>query len=461
MELNDPGNSSRRNFLQKTALLAALTPKQLGRSAAESEPANLAGTGENVPEMVEADGRLRLSFGEEKVIVPKGLQPFLLVTKTGAIIVQAQLPEKPFPSPRMHYERAMGTFISRDDAKTWTNIPLKPGENGVNLEGGGIQLKDGTLIALDTYIVPGKKDGQGLGQLYTSRDDWQTLDGPVDVPFDLPGADFYASKDDGGHPHEAQRLHRRILEMPNGDLLATFYGWTKEDRTPSTYMASMMKTRVLLVRSTDKGKHWKQIATVAVGPDIGTEGLDEPVIARISKGPNAGRLLCFMRTGRELRESFSDDNGATWSPHQPRVFAGLDIYRTELWVDWLRNKTDSKGKPLDEGNSDELRGAVVDPDLIELRSGLLVAAFGIRVPQKACWKYPEHSWNGNYLAFSQDHGKTWPNVVRMTSGVMTTHYMAIEEMRTDNKVYVAYDLGAWGKSPRNAVGRTLEITINS
>jgi hypothetical protein len=68
---------------------------------------------------------------------------------------------------------------------------------------------------------------------------------------------------------------------------------------------------------------------------------------------------------------------------------------------------------------------VVDPDLIELRSGLLVAAFGVRVPQKLCWQHPEHPWNGNYLAFSYDHGATWKNVVRMTSGVLTTHYMAI------------------------------------
>ena len=145
---------------------------------------------------------------------------------------------------------------------------------------------------------------------------------------------------------------------------------------------------------------------------------------------------------------------------RPRVFAGLDIYRTELWVDHFRNFKGSKGKLLDENNPDDLRGAVVDPDLIELRGGLLVAAFGVRIPQKACWQHPEHPWNGNYLAFSSDHGQTWSNVVRMTSGVLTTHYMAVEETPTDNKIFVAYDLGGWSKGmPRDIWGRFVTVTV--
>jgi hypothetical protein len=330
------------------------------------------------------------------------------------------------------------------------------------MEGGVVQLRDGTIIALDTYVTPGANPDQGIGQLYTSTNDWQTLEGPKDVTFDLPGVDFYCSKDDGGHPHDAQRLHRRILELPNGDLLTTVYGWIKGDKTPATYMPAMMKSRVMLARSQDRGQHWKLVSTVAVDPTIGTEGFDEPAITRLSKGPNAGRLICLMRTGRELREATSDDEGVTWSPHYPRVFAGLDIYRTELWVDWLRNFKGSKGRFLDENNPDDLRGAVVDPDMIELRSGLLVAAFGVRIPQKACWQHPEHSWNGNYLAISRDHGKTWPNVIRMTSGVLTTHYMAIEETLTDNKIFVTYDLGGWSKGMnRDIWGRFVNIALKA
>ena len=89
------------------------------------------------------------------------------------------------------------------------------------------------------------------------------------------------------------------------------------------------------------------------------------------------------------------------------MFAGLDVYRTGSGWTCSGTSPTSKGSLLNESNPDELRGAVVDPDLIELRSGLLVAAFGVRIPQKLCWRHPEHPWNGNYLAFS-DHGKTCP-----------------------------------------------------
>ena len=144
----------------------------------------------------------------------------------------------------------------------------------------------------------------------------------------------------------------------------------------------------------------------------------------MSKGPNPGRLICLMRTGRELYKTQSDDDGVTWTPPHPHVFAGLDVYRTELWVDMLRDFPDFKGKPLDENNPDELRGAVVDPDLIEMPAASSSPPSASASPRNSAGAHPEHAWNGNYLAVSLDHGQTWSNVVRMTSGVLTTHYMA-------------------------------------
>ncbi|HXE55297.1 MAG TPA: sialidase family protein [Tepidisphaeraceae bacterium] len=352
----------------------------------------------------------------------------------------------------------MRTEVSRDGGLSWITIPLKPGENGLDMEGGAIQLRDGSILALDTFVTPGERPGLGMGQLYTSHDDWTSLQGPFDAVFDIPNAKFDGSTDDGGRPHAAHRLHRRIIELPNGDLLATMYGWLKGDGTPSTYAPTMMKTRAMLVRSSDRGRHWRLVSTIAANPAVGTEGFGEPVLCRVSHGPHAGRLLCVMRTGRNLYEAWSDDEGRTWTSPQELVIAGLDVNRTDLWVDHFRHFKDFHGKLLDEHNPDELRGAAVDPDLIELRGGLLVLAFGIRVPQKLCWQHPEFPWNGTYLAVSSDHGQTWPTVARLTSGVLTTHYMALQESPTDNRLYVAYDLGGWSKGMRrDVVGRWVDV----
>src|SRR5689334_1930427 len=93
----------------------------------------------NIPETIEADGKLRLDYTDEQLVLPRGLQPSMLCTKSGVFVVQAQIPEKPIPSSRMVYPWAMETRVSRDGAKTWTPIPNRPGENGLNLEGGAIQ----------------------------------------------------------------------------------------------------------------------------------------------------------------------------------------------------------------------------------------------------------------------------------------------------------------------------------
>jgi hypothetical protein len=432
-----------------------------GRLPAEAVLRGSGAHAKNIPGVLLTDPRVQLSFGDEQLVLEDGLQPSMVITRTGTIVVQSHLSEESFPAKRYASHSAMGTVISRDGGANWTRLPLKAGENGLNLEGGAIQLRDGSLLALDTYVTPGPQPGTGCGQLYFSTDDWHTLQGAVEITFNLPGVRFTGSSDDGGRPHTAMRLHRRILELPNGDLLTTLYGWCEGDTTPAAYVTTMKKTRVMLVRSTNRGRHWDLVSTVAVDPAVGTEGFDEAVLIRLSHGPHPGRLICQMRTGREQREAVSDDGGRTWTPAYPRVYAGLDVYRTEQWVEMFRGVKDKAGHPI-ENNPNELIGAVVDPDLLELRSGVLVASFGVRVPPRACWPRAEHPWNGSYLAFSLDHGATWSHVVRMTSGVLTTHYTAIEETPQDNRIFFAHDLGDWRSGRgRSTHGRFVQVTVAS
>jgi hypothetical protein len=220
----------------------------------------------------------------------------------------------------------------------------------------------------------------------------------------------------------------------------------------------MKKTRVMLFRSKDKGRNWEYVSTVAADSKVGTEGFGEPVINRVNKGKHEGRLISLIRTGRELYKVISDDEGKTWNKPEPIVFAGRDVYATDQWKEMFKD-TKRKGE-LIVNNPNEIIGAVVDPDLLTLRSGILVAAFGVRIPARANWQNPTHPWNGNYLAFSTDGGDTWGNIVQMTSGIYTTHYMAVEEMKKDNNIFVVYDFGYWQcKCGRYTYGRPIEISL--
>ncbi len=450
--------TSRRRFLFTSSILLAGVPllkiNLLKAGGLKNQQLKIV---HNTPIVVTTDHRLNLDYGVERLVMDEGLQPSMLCTRTNALIVQSQIASKPFPQKRIFYPFAMKTVVSRDNGNSWKEFGFPKGDNGVDIEGGITQLRDGTILALETYVTPGEKPDQGAGLLYYSKDDFKTLRGPIDITFNIPDADFYGSTDDGGRPHAAMRLHRRILELPNGDLLTTIYGWMKGDNAPCDYQPKMKKTRVMFFKSTNKGRHWDYVSTVAVDPKVGTEGFGEPTIAYIHKGKHKGRIICFMRTGIELYQAHSDDGGKSWQGVKPLQFADRDVYNTALWKEMFKEVIRG-GKPV-IGNPVEDRGAVVDPDLLVLRSGIVVAVFGLRIPAKACWQKPEFPWNGNYIAFSEDGGDSWSNVIQLTSAIDTTHYMAVEETVEDNKIFVVYDFGHWnGKQGRYTYGRPIKIS---
>ncbi|MBS0662961.1 MAG: exo-alpha-sialidase [Verrucomicrobia bacterium] len=402
--------------------------------------------------VVRDDPRVRLEFGEPHLVMKGGLQPSLLGTSAGTLIVQAQTVDAPLPSKRISYPSAIMTVVSRDGGRIWTEFPRPKGENGLNFEGGAVQLRSGRIVALDTYIPPTGDEQYGQGELYVSDDDWRTLRGPEEVLFHLPGVNYHGSSDDYGRAHVAVRLHRRLLELPDGDLLATVYGWFQGDNTPADYLPTMKKTRAFLVRSSDAGHNWRLVGTIAADSSIGTEGFDEPALVRISAGPNADRLRCYLRTGRELYETWSDDEGVTWA--RPRIldFGVIDIRHTDKWAAMFQGVVERDGRPVN------LIGSVVDPDVVELRNGLLVCTVGVRIPARSCWPRAGYPGNGDYLAVSVDHGETWSHVVRLTSGILTTHYTAVTETNQDNQLFVAYDLGDWTSGQgRDIYGRTVSL----
>lgn len=88
------------------------------------------------------------------------------------------------------------------------------------------------------------------------------------------------------------------------------------------------KNRVVIFRSDDDGKSWKETILGTIPPHVATgnhHGVRwqnygcEPTVVELS----TGRLWVVIRTSQDNHyESFSDDGGETWTPPQPSQFFG-------------------------------------------------------------------------------------------------------------------------------------------
>jgi len=387
---------------------------------------------------------LELTIGLEQMMLPGGLQPFMFQSGKGTLIVQAQMP---FPAGYVQpaknaYPGYPGNIRSTDLGKSWK--PWKPtSEQGAGpiFEGNVTQLKDGTILIVEWIAEGPEPDEYFRGKLWESRDDWETLTGPFQAKVFLPQAK--SGFDDGGRPYGGVNFHRTLIEMPNGDLLTTAYGWFKEDVTPSSYMKTMMKFRSILLRSKDRGRNWALVNTIAVDPTVGEEGFCEPVLVRLSQGKHKGRLIVQMRIGTNkaltdpkfnlMHQTESDNEGKTWTKPHPLNFQGED------------------------------------PDLIEMQNGVLVAGFGWRTPESVQKSNDPRSpegevhrpgrkigpQHGNYVAFSLDQGITWSQITQVTHE-LTTSYVTVREIQP-NRLLLVYDKNWWDHKDRAVAGRFIDV----
>ena len=335
-------------------------------------------------------GPLKVTLGPERVILNDGSQPYLFISAKGTLVVQAQRPRQ----VSTDYPGAYSTIVSRDGGKTWQSwSPRKSQAEGPFVEGSVAQMKDGSILILEWVARGPQSGGNFIGKIWRSDDEWKTITGPFEARFYVP--EGKGGFDDGGNPVDGLFVHRSLLEMPNGDLVATAYGWFNEDSTPSSYMKSMNKTRVVLLRSSDRGLNWSLVSTVAVDPAVGQEGFTEPVLARLTQGKHSGRFIVLMRTGRNnpIYQTESDDEGKSWTKARALRLLG------------------------------------VDPDLIEMTDGVLVCGFGGLT-----------EWLGegrHYLAFSLDQGSTWTRITQVSMDP-TSQYLTVREVEP-GRLLIVYD----------------------
>ncbi|MDB6094509.1 MAG: exo-alpha-sialidase [Verrucomicrobia bacterium] len=370
---------------------------------------------------------VEVKLGAEQTVVRDAGWPYLFQAKEGTTVVfghKVWLPKQ--------HEPVVFASRSFDERKSWEVSQPTPGKDpGPVTEGSAVQLADGRILIFNVYAYHvGERRFEG--KRWVSRDGWKTVSGPETIRVSVPLAKVDGMVDDRGEPISRLYLRRSVVVLAGGDLLATAYGCFDGDNVPVEYLPAMKQSRTYLIRSHDEGLTWNYAGTVAA-PPMGQEGFGEPVLLRLQHGAHAGRLICQMRAGREnaISQSESDDDGTTWTPAHP--------------LSWTFSRY---------GRSRDIVG--VDPDLIEMSTGILVMGYGHK---------PDFMDDGNFLAFSVDQGKTWTAETRLSSA-MTRAYVGVREV-SPGKLFVVYtnttepDGAKYKEAVFDVVGRTVTVTTKT
>ena len=331
-----------------------------------------------------------------------------MVSEVDALISVARFRELEFsvgePKTILHDPKAWGSPLfkcsdgsiifkslrSNDGGETW-----QEGQVGREPCTSMVQLSDGLILGLDFHTKAGKESGQFIGKVWKSKDNWRTVEGPIDVQLYVPDAVGGYADDDKTYI-SGPLFHRSILELENGDLLASMYGWFKGNsvlakRWKYNYK-KMCKYRSFVVLSKDRGKSWSYLSTIAYDPEIGGEGFNETVLSPTSDGG----ILAMIRvgSGEPMYQSKSKNQGRTWS------------------------------KPVSVGV------AGVDPDMVLLSNGVLACSYGRP---------------GNNVMFSVDGtGRQWSHhiVLRSSWFGATGGYTSIREAKP-NEILVTFSARNW------------------
>ncbi|MBN1512267.1 MAG: exo-alpha-sialidase [Phycisphaerae bacterium] len=237
--------------------------------------------------------------------------------------------------------------LSSDGGETWTPSPIASTWTA-------FECRDGTILELGYHSRPGP-DGTWITDSHRTLPDGKRAKETTVLRIPAP-----PNKGDDSETY-GPALGHGVLEMDDGSLIATAFGRLEGDDTcVPAFEWEAYKYRTFLVRSTDRGRSWDYVTTIARDPEIGIESFCEPWLLRLPDGD----ILCFMRTGGYLSAekytpiylSRSSDDGATWSEPAPITDRGV-MPRARL-----------------------------------LENGVIVLSYGR---------------NGSWLAFSLDMGHTW------------------------------------------------------
>lgn len=256
-------------------------------------------------------------------------------------------------------------LVTRDDGKTWQPRPIF-GDRKLKArpEQALVRMKDGTIVFvfLDDVDKRWKWDNkanthEGEVHLYTyairSTDEGKTWTDLVRVQDGYSGA------------------VRDVIETESGNLVLP----------GQKYLTDGYRHATIPYVSTDKGKTWKPTGLLDIGGRGHHDGSIESCVVQLRDK----RIWMLLRTNHDyLYQSFSSDNGLTWSALSPTT---IDASSSPAIVKRLKD-----GKIVLLWNRLWLDGQMTGPR----RNGPNAAE------REASWQREELA-----MAFSDDDGKTW------------------------------------------------------
>jgi hypothetical protein len=201
---------------------------------------------------------------------------------------------------------------------------------------------------------------------------------------------------------------RRIVALKDGSLVTSLYC----SRFPED------KLRTLVIRSTDRGKTWDYLSTVAYDgilerhtvhsgrpPLLRSLGFCEPGLAVIPDG----RLFCFTRSGNSYIASTSGDINCETCNRLPFDF----LEQTPVYM----SISEDGGKSW--SNADPVAPIGVFPDVVFMSNGIMAVIYGRP---------------GNWIMFSRDNGVSWGPVFQFYHDLYPpdcSNYFSIAEIDKD------------------------------
>ena len=171
-------------------------------------------------------------------------------------------------------------------------------------------------------------------------------------------------------------LCRKIVRIGDGSLLMSMYGQS-EKKNNGRYC-------VLAIRSTDRGKTWHYLSTIAFGLRDGTqsEGFNETSLLALPDG----KILGFIRSSGSYEASLGSSNNNDTTVKMPfgyqkptPVFMSISIDGGRTW-----------------SNADPVAPFGVWPDAVLMKNGIIAVNYGRP---------------GDWIMFSKDEGESWGPVI--------------------------------------------------